>query len=258
MTSQAQVLTLAKESKRAVGKCLGFTNNDVVGAFGTLGELPTSAQIAFDKLLAAGEAYTSACPDYPHVDFYKYSTDGHIDWHFPQLNIHVADSSRTTVKLNASGTVGTYPTYTGGARQGWSKIPALGAVISIVNDVVATPPAAPTAPKPVPQTVGAAWATNPPEESVQKRIQVALAKRGRYSGPENGIFGENTWRGIQYTVSVKNGNTYIGLINGIPGKLTCVAIQEYAKKYGGYTGPINAILGPNGWEGFAKGLEKGL
>jgi hypothetical protein len=258
MASQDQLIELARASKRAAGKCLGFANNDVVSALGTIGSEPGSAQQAFNALLAKGQAVTTECPDYPHVDFYKFGVDGHIDWHLPQRGIHVADSSRTTVKLNASGTVGTYASYSGGPRQGWANIPAVGASISIVNDVVVAPPA-PTAPaKPVPQTVGAVWETNPPSEAVQKRIQVALAKRGRYSGPENGVFGENTWRGIQFTVSVKNGNTYIGLVNGIPGKLTCIAIQTYAKKYGGYTGPINAILGPNTWEGFARGLEKGL
>lgn len=259
--TEAQVIAFAKESARGSGKCLGFANNDVVGHFGKVGALPTTATNAANQLESAGQLFTTACPDYPHVDFYDYVSKGvnlgHVDWHFSQLGEHLADSSRITTKLNHNGTVGTYANW--GVRRAWAKVPALGADVRIINNPVPPVPHPKPAPvKPVPQTVGHNWETNPPSEEVQKRIQVALAKRGRYQGPENGIFGENTWRGIQYTVSTKNHNTYIGLINGIPGKLTCVAIQEYAKRYGGYTGPINAILGEHSWEGFAKGLEKGL
>lgn len=255
-----ELIAAARASTRPAGQCLGFTNNDMVGKFGTLGNEPTTAKIAADQLEEVGELYTTPCPDTTHVDFYDYVQDGinygHTDIHMAQRNEHLADSSRITTKLNAKGTVGLYANW--GPRRGWANVPAKGAVITFVSDPTPPPAPAAPAPAPVPQTVGAAWATNPPSEEVQKRIQVALAKRGRYQGPQNGIFGENTWRGIQYTVSTKNGNTYTGLINGIPGKLTCVAIQEYAKKYGGYRGPINAILGPNTWEGFAEGLEKGL
>jgi len=99
------------------------------------------------------------------------------------------------------------------------------------------------------------FATNKPSAAVQRRIQIALRKRGRYEGPRNGIFGTNSWKGIQRTVANVG---YDGPINGIPGERTCHFIQEYARKFGRYTGPINSILGPNSWEGFARGLEAGL
>lgn len=99
------------------------------------------------------------------------------------------------------------------------------------------------------------YALNPPKASVQKRIQVALRRRGRYSGPRNGVFGKNTWRGIQRTVANVG---YSGPQNGVPGEQTALHIQEYAAKFGRYKGPVNGILGPNSWEGFARGLEAGL
>jgi hypothetical protein len=147
MTTQDQVIALARASKRPSGKCLGFTNNDVVGAFGKMGRYPDFATQAADELEKAGQLYTTPCPDYPHVDFYDYVATiqgvrknwGHTDWHFPQRGLHVANSSRVTANKNATGTTGTYASY-GGARRGWAKVPALGAQISIVNDATPTPP----------------------------------------------------------------------------------------------------------------------
>lgn len=146
MTTQDQVIALARASKRPSGKCLGFANNDVVGAFGKMGRYPNDATQAANELEAAGQLYKTACPDYPHVDWYDYTATiggvrknwGHVDWHFPQRGLHVANSSRVTANKNASGTTGTYASY-GGARRGWSKVPALGAQISIVNDSTPTP-----------------------------------------------------------------------------------------------------------------------
>ena len=97
------------------------------------------------------------------------------------------------------------------------------------------------------------WAWNAPDAAIQKRIQAALTKRGRYSGPVNGIWGVESIKGIQTTCANVG---YVGPINGIPGANTCHYVQVYAQKFGGYTGPVNSVLGPNSWDGFAVGLEK--
>jgi len=114
---------------------------------GHLGELPYSAKAAADQLAAHGQLHTDACPNTPHVDFYDFvykgENLGHVDWHFPQHGLHVADSSRTTVKLNKSGTVGTYANW--GTRRGWALVPALNAQIVFDNDPTPTPPPAPAA-----------------------------------------------------------------------------------------------------------------
>ena len=102
---------------------------------------------------------------------------------------------------------------------------------------------------------GVNWAFNPPSAAIQKRIQVAMAKRGRYNGKLNGIWGPLSIKGIQLTARNVG---YTGPINGVPGFNTCHFIQVYAKTFGKYTGPVNSILGPNTWLGFTRGLEAGL
>lgn len=97
------------------------------------------------------------------------------------------------------------------------------------------------------------WAWNAPDTATQKRIQVALANRGRYSGPKDGQWGINSIKGIQTTC--KNVG-YSGPIDGKPGPNTCHYVQVYAKKFGSYTGPVDSVLGPNSWSGFALGLER--
>lgn len=146
MTTQNELIEFAKTSTRPSGKCLGFANNDVVRKFGKMGNYPNNATEAANQLEKAGQLYKTPCPDYPHVDWYDYTATiggvrknwGHVDWHLPQRGLHVACSSRVTANKNGMGTVGTYVSY-GGARRGWSKVPALGAQISIVNDAP-TPP----------------------------------------------------------------------------------------------------------------------
>lgn len=100
---------------------------------------------------------------------------------------------------------------------------------------------------------GGSWAFNQPDAAIQARIQQALKNRGRYSGPVDGVWGPNTIKGIQTTI--KNVG-YDGPIDGVPGKNTCHFVQVYAQRFGDYAGPIDSILGPNSWAGFALGLER--
>lgn len=114
-------------------------------------------------------------------------------------------------------------------------------------------PAAPAAPAAAPAGGGASWAFNQPDTGTQARIQRALTARGRYSGPADGVWGPNTIKGIQTTIRNVG---YDGPVDGIPGPETCRLVQVYAQRFGSYTGPIDRVLGPNGWAGFALGLER--
>lgn len=107
-------------------------------------------------------------------------------------------------------------------------------------------PATPAAP-------AAGWAFNTPNAATQKRIQQALKNRGRYSGAVDGVWGPNSIKGIQTTI--KNVG-YTGPIDGVAGSNTCYYVQVYAQKFGDYKGPVDRVLGPNSWNGFALGLER--
>jgi len=111
----------------------------------------------------------------------------------------------------------------------------------------------PTPRPPVTAPAPTAWAFNPPSRDLQARIQRALKARGRYNGPDDGIWGPNTIKGIQITAANVG---YTGGADGIPGPNTCYYVQLYAQKFGSYTGPLDKVLGPNGWMGFLLGLER--
>lgn len=103
-------------------------------------------------------------------------------------------------------------------------------------------------PSPAPSTT---WEWVKPSASVQKAIQQSLKDRHRFSGAVDGSWEADAIRGIQTTI-VNVG--YTGLIDGDPGAQTCYYVQVYAKKFGGYTGPLDRKLGSNSWAGFAKGV----
>lgn len=112
---------------------------------------------------------------------------------------------------------------------------------------------------------GEGWAFAPPSAAIQKRIQIAMAKRGRYSGKQNGVWGNLSVAGIQATAANVAPRAWRKQYKpGIPGYNLCVFVQEYAEKFGGFKGlkpgggAIKGILGPNAWLGFARGLEAGL
>lgn len=96
-----------------------------------------------------------------------------------------------------------------------------------------------------------AW--TPDHTGVVLRIQKALKKRGRYDGALDDVFGPKTWKGVQESL---HGVGYPGADDGKPGFFTCWYVQVYAKKFGSYTGGVDADLGLNSWKGFALGLER--
>lgn len=113
-----------------------------------------------------------------------------------------------------------------------------------------TAPAVVAAPIPV---GGVAWEFGVPTAALQKRVQRALKARKRYTGPADGKWGIESIKGIQRTIQNVG---YAGKVDGIAGPLTCYYVQGYARKFGGYTGPVDRLLGPNSWARFALGLER--
>lgn len=112
---------------------------------------------------------------------------------------------------------------------------------------------------------GRNWNFAPPSPEIQKRIQVALAKRGRYSGKLNGIWGNLSVSAIQATAAnVAPPAWRRQYIPGVPGYNLCVYLQAYAAKFGGFVGlkpgggATKGIMGPNAWLAVARGLEAGL
>lgn len=112
-----------------------------------------------------------------------------------------------------------------------------------------SPSAAPApAPAPTPAGIGPL-----PDVATGKRIMRGLAARHRYGGPVNGVFGPNTWKGIQLTARYGN-RPYGGPIDGVPGPNTIRGVQGYAQRWGGYKGAIDGVAGPNTWACFARAL----
>jgi len=107
-----------------------------------------------------------------------------------------------------------------------------------------------SAPSAAPQ---ASWHWELPTSTVQRDIQQFLKDRGRYSGRVDGIFGGLTIAAIQLTLRNVG---YTGLLDGIPGEMTCYFLQVYAARFGSYIGPIDKALGTMSWNGFRLGLKR--
>ena len=105
----------------------------------------------------------------------------------------------------------------------------------------------------VPNKSGDGWAFNKPAPALTARIQRALGRRNRYSGPANGVFNKDTAIGVQKTIQNVG---YTGPLDGDIGKIGSGLIQDYAAANGGYAGPKDNALGTYSWTGFALGLER--
>jgi hypothetical protein len=110
-------------------------------------------------------------------------------------------------------------------------------------------------PKPEPKPDTKDWEFKLPSKATQVRIQRALGRRGRYTGPLDGKMQTESLKGVQKTLAVGVG--YEGPIDGKIEELGCELIQKYAKKFGSYSGPVDKKLGEQSWIGFALGLERG-
>lgn len=90
-----------------------------------------------------------------------------------------------------------------------------------------------------------------PIGDVMREIQSELTRLKHYSGPIDGVGGNNTARGIQ---TVARAGGYNGPIDGFFGINTCKGVQTYARN-GGYTGPIDGDPRENSWRGFLKAMQ---
>lgn len=84
------------------------------------------------------------------------------------------------------------------------------------------------------------------------RLQLWAKLYGGYTGPLDGVMGENSWKGVQTNLSREYG--YIGPIDGDPGVNTWKAFQRWGARYG-YGGPIDGYPGVNTWRACAKALN---
>lgn len=112
-----------------------------------------------------------------------------------------------------------------------------------------------------PTAEGSTWSWWEPSGELGKRVQRALALRNdrfggveRYAGPIDGVFGPNTRRGVQITLA--QSGLHIGDVDGTMERDEAVGVQEYARRFGDYTGPIDGAPREKSWEGFARGLER--
>lgn len=139
-----------------------------------------------------------------------------------------------------TASVSDYTSVTGATYLGWSYDYG-GAEIA---DVHSNNPS-PTPSSGIPQT--ATSSTGVPDTNYYKRQQLYASGYG-YTGPIDGVLGENSWAGTQRGL-VNYG--YTGPDDGVPGTNTYAAMQRLASHWG-YTGPVDGELGPNSYMGLAK------
>lgn len=80
--------------------------------------------------------------------------------------------------------------------------------------------------------------------ATQRDLQRALTKLGLYSGPVDGVFGENSVKGMQRLLISQGLLATYYTVDGVPGPNYGLALQELAYQYG-YRGPMDGIPGAN-------------
>jgi hypothetical protein len=98
------------------------------------------------------------------------------------------------------------------------------------------------------------WEFQAPPAALVTRIQRALGRRGRYSGPANGQFNEKTRVGIQKTLATEG---FKGKQDGdLETRNQVQRIQEYAQAHGSFAGEIDRKLTELTWTSFALAVER--
>lgn len=99
------------------------------------------------------------------------------------------------------------------------------------------------------------WPTGP----LMKRVQQGLRNRGRYAGKIDGIPGPLTAKGIQLSLNnarLNGKRPHVPTnVDGILGPNNAHGVQNYARKWGGYKGPLDGDPHYQSWLGFAKGIN---
>lgn len=98
------------------------------------------------------------------------------------------------------------------------------------------------------------WELTLPSRALQARIQRALGRRHRYSGPANGVFNEKTLIAIQETLS--SGGFRVKKDGNLETRAQCLHIQEYARDHGDFAGPMDRKLTEEAWAAFALAVER--
>lgn len=107
---------------------------------------------------------------------------------------------------------------------------------------------------------GRGWDWWEPRGELAKRVQRALAGRGRYNLPNgawrpiDGEFGFYTRCGVQETL--RRSGVFAGRIDGLPGKGAAFGVQDYACRFGSYRGKRDGKPRDLSWAAFALGLER--
>lgn len=139
-----------------------------------------------------------------------------------------------------------YPTFCPGTE-------TVDQIKSLAGTPSSLPAISPIKIQPILTTPAPGWTWVLPSAWVQKQIQGELRERNRYDGRVDGDWGRLSIAAIQLTLRNVG---YTGLLDGIPGKMTCHFVQVYAQRFGDYNGPIDDDLGPNSWAGFLLGLQR--
>ena len=96
--------------------------------------------------------------------------------------------------------------------------------------------------------------TGTPNTTFYMRMQLWASLYG-YTGPIDGVLGSNSWAGFQRALADQG---YSVNDTGTPDSATYSALQALAALHGGYTGPIDGVLGSNSYRGFAYFLNREL
>jgi hypothetical protein len=167
-------------------------------------------------------------------------SDGHVAMAMPNgwsmmASCHVQESWGDCIGTTP---VSTYTSTVGATYLGWSYDYA-GAEIADVHNNNPTPSSD------IPRS--STEDTGVPDTYYYMRQQLYASFYG-YTGPIDGILGENSWAGTQR--GLRNYG-YTGPDDGIPGTNTYMAMQRLAAQWG-YTGPIDGVLGPNSYKGICR------
>lgn len=164
--------------------------------------------------------------------------DGHVAMAMPggwamMASCHVEQSWGDCIGTTS---VSTYTQTTGAVYLGWSYDYSGAEIADVHNNN-------PTNDIPKSNTES----TGVPDTYYYMRQQLYASFYG-YTGPIDGVLGENSWAGTQRGLRDYG---YTGPDDGIPGVNTYKAMQRLAANWG-YTGPIDGELGPNSYKGICR------
>ncbi len=200
---------------------------------------PSAIECYYRSSIVSYDVYSAPSGAYHWWDI---GSDGHVamattnGWAM-MASCHVTESWGDCIGVTS---VDGYTATVGARYLGWSYDYS-GAEIADVHDNPGPTPD----PNNIPQSSTAS--TGVPDSYYYMRQQVYASHYG-YTGPIDGVLGENSWAGTQRGLRDYG---YTGPDDGEPGTNTYMAMQRLASNWG-YTGPIDGELGPNSYRGLAN------